>query len=82
MLQAPELSTLGPIFTELHPIASAIFFGMNSLIRISKLAMMSRMHLDLASILTISLPYGYGGDYGGGGTAKFTDWLEGGCPAQ
>jgi RHS repeat-associated protein len=27
-------------------------------------------------------PYGYRGDYGGGGTADFTDWLEGGCPAQ
>jgi hypothetical protein len=27
-------------------------------------------------------PYGYGGDYGGGGTAQFTDWIEGGCPAQ
>lgn len=27
-------------------------------------------------------PYGYGGDYGGGGTAAFTDWLQEGCPAQ
>jgi RHS repeat-associated protein len=27
-------------------------------------------------------PYHYGGDYGEGGTAQFTDWLEGGCPAQ
>ena len=27
-------------------------------------------------------PYGYGGDYNGGGTAAFTDWLEQGCPAQ
>ena len=27
-------------------------------------------------------PYGYKGDYGSGGTADFTDWLEGGCPIQ